>query len=65
MKIFATSDIHGNKALVYSICDYKPKGLKIKIHNRIPIARGLGSSAAAIVAGAVAANELCGNKLSR
>lgn len=50
---------------VFDMCGYKPKGLKIKIHNRIPIARGLGSSAAAIVAGAVAANELCAKKLSR
>lgn len=33
--------------------------LKIKMTNHIPIARGLGSSAASIIAGAVAANELC------
>lgn len=32
--------------------------------NRIPLARGLGSSAAAIVAGAVAANALLGSPLS-
>ncbi|MBU4418535.1 MAG: homoserine kinase [Candidatus Omnitrophica bacterium] len=50
---------------VFDICGYIPKGLKIKMRNRIPIARGLGSSAAAIVAGAVAANELCAKKLSQ
>lgn len=50
---------------VFKLCSYKPKGLRIKITNRIPIARGLGSSAAAIVAGAVAANELCRKKLSQ
>jgi len=33
--------------------------------NHIPIARGLGSSAASIVAGAVAANEICKKKLSQ
>lgn len=48
---------------VFRRCGYTPKGLRIKINNRIPIARGLGSSAAAIVAGAVAANAICGKKL--
>ena len=44
---------------------YKPKGLKIKQYNEIPIARGLGSSAACIVGGVVAANELSGNSLNK
>ena len=40
---------------------------KATIHckNRIPLNSGLGSSAAACVAGLAAANELCGNPLSR
>lgn len=50
---------------VFKRCGYLPKGLKIKINNYIPIARGLGSSAASIVAGAVAANEICKKKLSQ
>lgn len=50
---------------VFKMCGYMPGGLWIKMNNSIPIARGLGSSAAAIVAGAVAANELCGKRLSQ
>jgi len=49
---------------VFKKCGYVPKGLRIKINSCIPIARGLGSSASSIVAGAVAANELCKRKLS-
>ena len=33
-------------------------------HNRIPLGRGLGSSAAAVVGGLSAANEICGNPLN-
>ena len=43
---------------------YEPKGIVIKLINNIPVARGLGSSAAAIVGGLVAANVLSGNRLS-
>jgi len=43
---------------VFKKCGYVLKGLKIKMDNHIPIARGLGSSAASIVAGAAAANEI-------
>ena len=39
--------------------------VSIKCHNKIPISRGLGSSAAAIVGGLLAANELCETQLSR
>lgn len=37
-----------------------PSGLRLRCHNRVPHARGLGSSAAASVAGAVAAAALLG-----
>ncbi len=40
-------------------------GLSLELQNAIPVARGLGSSAAATVAGLVAANSLCGEALSR
>lgn len=39
--------------------------LRVTMTNRIPIGRGFGSSAAAIVGGLVAANEWCGGKLPR
>jgi homoserine kinase len=38
----------------------RPLGLRLRCTNRIPHARGLGSSAAAVVAGLVAARELAG-----
>jgi len=41
----------------------RPPGLRLRCHNAIPHARGLGSSAAAAVAGAVAAAALAGRDL--
>jgi len=38
-------------------------GLRISMSNDIPLARGLGSSAAAVVGGLVAANQLCDSPL--
>ena len=37
----------------------------IVCQNRIPVGRGLGSSSAAVVAGVLAGNELCGSPFSR
>ncbi|NLJ33745.1 MAG: homoserine kinase [Firmicutes bacterium] len=42
-----------------------PPPLRLKMTNEIPLARGLGSSAAAIVAGIVAANQLTGQTIPR
>ncbi|MEG0050863.1 MAG: homoserine kinase [Terrisporobacter sp.] len=42
-----------------------PKGIKIKIKDEIPICRGLGSSAACIVAGLMGANYLCEANLDK
>ena len=40
------------------------RGIKIHIESNIPVCRGLGSSAALLVAGAIGANVLRGNRLS-
>lgn len=40
-------------------------GIRLTLHNNIPLSRGLGSSSAAIVGGLVAANEVAGNLFSR
>lgn len=43
------------------VTDSERIGLKITMHNRIPMSRGLGSSSSAIVAGVFAGNILSGN----
>lgn len=48
---------------VFRQANYSSAGLRMSIHSEIPSARGLGSSAAAIVGGAVAANKLAGSPL--
>lgn len=66
-KEFSNEDniIYKSMLKVFDLCNYKSKGLKIKLlKNDIPIARGLGSSSSCIVAGLVGANKLLGNKLS-
>ncbi|MBR1396689.1 MAG: homoserine kinase [Selenomonadaceae bacterium] len=45
--------------------DNEYKGAIIRMENHIPLSRGLGSSAAAIVAGIKAANAILGNPLNR
>lgn len=49
---------------VFEQVDFKPTGLKIRLINQIPVARGLGSSTAAIIGGVIAANLLTGGRLS-
>ncbi|HYF83714.1 MAG TPA: homoserine kinase [Clostridia bacterium] len=46
-------------------CSYKQRGLRIRLQNEIPISRGLGSSAACILGGVLAANELSHGKLDK
>ena len=41
-----------------------PAGLSIHCENQIPLGSGLGSSAAAVLAGVLGANEMCGEPLS-
>ena len=40
------------------------QGIRLSLSNQVPIARGLGSSATAIVGGLVAANEVTGRTLT-
>jgi homoserine kinase len=49
----------------FEVLNYQPKGLRIKVNSSIPISRGLGSSAACIIAGIAAANELAGGSLTK
>ncbi len=50
---------------LYEICGKKLPGLRIIQENNIPMARGLGSSSACIVAGILGANRFMGNPLSK
>ncbi len=50
---------------IFDLCGVRPPGLRVTLRLNIPVARGLGSSATAIIAGMVAANELCGNRIPR
>ena len=45
---------------VFEAVGYHPKGLSLRITTEIPVSRGLGSSAACIVGGLMAANALTG-----
>ena len=49
---------------VYLRVGLEPSGFRIVLENNIPVARGLGSSAAAIAGGLVGANALLGNPLN-
>lgn len=48
---------------VYDFCGKKFTGVHVKSHNQIWLSSGIGSSAAAIVAGLFAANEMLGRPL--
>jgi homoserine kinase len=47
----------------FDLVDYRPAGLLIREHNRLPLARGLGSSAATIVGALLAAREISGHAM--
>jgi len=49
---------------VYEMVDQKMPAVNIHCINRIPLASGLGSSAAAIITGLLGANEMLGNPFS-
>ena len=49
---------------LFAVCGRKLEGLKLVQTNNIPMARGLGSSSACIVAGLAGANHMLGNPLT-
>lgn len=57
--------IYRSMMAVFDKVSYKPKGIHLKLENNIMITRGLGSSSAGIVSGLLAANRLCGARLSK
>ncbi len=57
--------IYHTAKTLYEICGREFKGLKISQINNIPMARGLGSSSACIIAGLMGANALMDNPLSQ
>ena len=58
--------VMGIEAALHEVRGELPEGIgwRIEMHNEIPLARGLGSSAAATVAGLVAGNALLGEPLT-
>ena len=59
----ASNLVYDSARTLYDICGKKLTGLKIQQINNIPMARGLGSSSACIIAGLVGANQLLGEPL--
>ncbi len=56
--------VYATAKTLFNICGRQFKGLKIEQVNNIPMARGLGSSSACIIAGLVGANNLMGEPLT-
>jgi homoserine kinase len=50
---------------VFERVGQRPEGLLIKANNGVPLGSGMGSSAAAVVGGLVAANAMCRGNLTR
>ncbi|MBI5298550.1 MAG: homoserine kinase [Chloroflexi bacterium] len=50
---------------VYEVCGQNAEGVGIRSHNQVPHSSGMGSSAAAIVAGVCGANEMLGRPLAQ
>ena len=60
----ANNLVYRSARAVYDQLGIPLRGLRITQRNDIPMARGLGSSSACIVAGILGANALLGNKLT-
>lgn len=59
----ASNLVYDSAHTLYDICGKKLAGLEIRQVNNIPMARGLGSSSACIIAGLVGANQLLGEPM--
>lgn len=59
----ASNIVYDTAKTLYDICGKPLNGLKIQQINNIPMARGLGSSSACIIAGLVGANQLLGEPM--
>ncbi len=60
-----SNHVHRGFAAVYERLDRPPPTVAIDIESKIPVSRGLGSSASAVAAGLTAANLLSGTELDR
>lgn len=59
----ASNLVYDAAHILYDICGRKLSGLNIRQTNNIPMARGLGSSSACIIAGLMGANKLMGEPM--
>ena len=57
--------IYQSMLKIFEKAEYNPKGIKITIDSNIPVSRGLGSSAACILAGIMGANEIADVQLTK
>lgn len=57
--------IYKTMKYLFEKAEYRPKGLRLRLTNNIPVTRGLGSSSACIVGGLAAANRLCGDRFTQ
>lgn len=55
--------VYRSLRIPFTVSGTKLPSVKITCRNHIPVARGLGSSSAAILSGLVAGNELCGKPI--
>ena len=61
----ASNMVHDAVSRVYREIGRSVPSFRIVCHNEVPLARGLGSSSAALVGGLLAGNAVCGDPLSR
>ena len=60
----ASNAVYGAVAHVFALRGAEPPALRLRCENRIPLARGLGSSSAALASGLLLGNRLLGEPLT-